>query len=42
MILYLPMALLPALAAVQMLVLALLGLLDNGFPLRRRLGSKVV
>jgi len=33
--LYLPMALVPALAAVEMLLLALLGLADNGFGLRR-------
>lgn len=33
--LYLPLALVPALAAIEMLLLALLGLVDNGFSLRR-------
>ncbi len=39
--LYLPLAVLPRLAAVEMILLALLGLLDNGYSLRR-IGSKVV
>lgn len=39
--LYLPLALLPAVAAVEMLLLALLGLFDNGYSLRRT-GGKVV
>ncbi len=39
--LYLPLALLPALAAAEMLLLALLGLADNGYSLRRG-GGKVV
>lgn len=39
--LYLPLALLPQLAVVEMLLLALIGLLDNGYSLRR-IGSKVV
>lgn len=38
--LYLPLALVPALAAIEMLLLALLGLVDNGFSLRR--GRQVV
>jgi uncharacterized protein YybS (DUF2232 family) len=39
--LYLPLALVPALAALEMMLLALLGLLDNGISLRR-IGGKVV
>jgi hypothetical protein len=39
--LYLPLALLPALAAIEMTLLALLGLVDNSYSLRRS-GSKVV
>lgn len=39
--LYLPMALLPALAAVEMALLALLGLVDNAFSLRRSSGKVV-
>jgi hypothetical protein len=39
--LYLPLALVPALAAFEITFLALLGLLDNGYGLRR-VGSKVV
>jgi hypothetical protein len=39
--LYLPLALVPALAALETLFLAMLGLLDNGYSLRR-LRSKVV
>jgi hypothetical protein len=33
--LYLPLGLLPALAGIELLLLALLGLLDNGYSLRR-------
>lgn len=40
-LLYLPLALLPALAVVELLLLALVGLLDNGYSLRRA-GGKVV
>lgn len=39
--LYLPLALLPVLAAVEMAALALVGLVDNGYGLRR-IGGKVV
>jgi hypothetical protein len=39
--LYLPLALLPALAAAELLVLALLGLVDNGYRLRRSGGNLV-
>lgn len=39
--LYLPLALLPALAALELALLALLGLADNGYGLRR-IGGKVV
>lgn len=39
--LYLPLALLPAVAVVEMLLLALLGLFDNGYGLRRS-GGKLV
>lgn len=41
MALYLPLALLPALAIVEVMLLALVGLFDNGYTLRRT-GSKVV
>jgi hypothetical protein len=40
-VLYLPLALLPAIAAGEMMLLALLGLLDNGYSLRRT-GGKLV
>lgn len=39
--LYLPLALLPAVAAVEMLMLAVIGLLDNGYSLRRTSGKVV-
>lgn len=39
--LYLPLALLPAVAAVEMLMLAVIGLLDNGYSLRRPSGKVV-
>jgi hypothetical protein len=39
--LYLPLALLPGLAVAELLMLALVGLLDNGYSLRR-IGSKLV
>jgi hypothetical protein len=38
-LLYMPLALLPALAATELLLLALLGLVDNGYSLRRSRGN---